>query len=169
MKKHKILLAFFGAALVFASCKKSDIQPPVSQQMKSVTASGPQWKSLSNWAAQSEDKYTVYSNVVADSNITSSVASKGLVLAFKKTANSIVALPYDEKTSNGSYFWYYQISSSNIVFSAEAFDNAKQPSAELGFAYFIISPEKLNDLEAKGYSRAQLMKLSYDNVATLVK
>jgi len=171
MNKHQILVAVLGATLVFASCKKSDVQNDMSlsQRMNNIKYAAAQWKTLNNWSSESEEKYTVYSNSVEDQNITSSVASKGLVLAYKKTSGSIATLPSDEKTANGSYFWYYQISNGNIVFSADAYGQAGKPGAEQNFAYFIVSPEKLKDLEAKGYSKAQVMKLSYENAAALLK
>jgi len=168
MNKHKILVAVLGAALVFASCKKSDVQANNAAKSSSTSVAA-QWKSLNNWSSQSEDQYTVYSNSVTDSSITSSVASQGLVLAYKKTSSSIVTLPSDESASSGSYFWYYQISNGNIVFSADAYGQAEKPGTSQSFAYFVISPEKLNDLQSKGYSKAQLMKLSYENAAALLK
>jgi len=169
MNKHKILVTILGAAIVFASCKKSDVQHDAFQKANLTPSVTAQWKSLNNWSSQSEEKYTVYSNAVTDTNITSSIASKGLVLAYKKTSNSIVALPSDEKESNNSYLWYYQISDGNIVFSADAYGQAEKPGANQAFAYFVISPEKLKDLETKGYSKAQLMKLSYENAVALLK
>jgi hypothetical protein len=170
MNKHKILVAILGAAAIaFASCKKTDVQHDAIQKSNLTPSVTAQWKSLNNWSSQSEEKYTVYSNAVTDTNITSSIASKGLVLAYKKTSSSIVALPSNEKESNSSYFWYYQISDGNIVFSADAYGQAEKPGVNQAFAYFVISPEKLQVLEAKGYSKAQLMKLSYENAAALLK
>jgi hypothetical protein len=169
MNKHKILAAVFGAAIVFTACKKTDVQREAAQNQVSATTTAAQWKPLNNWTSQSQEKYTVYSNTVEDKNISSAIASKGLVLAYKKTSSSVVALPTDEKGSNGSYFWYYQISDGAIVFSADAYGTAKTPGADQSFAYFIVSPEKLNELQEKGYSKAELMKLSYENAAALLK
>lgn len=169
MNKHTILVTALGATLVFASCRKSDVQADASKNSNSTALASAQWKSLSNWSSESEENYTAYSNSVEDQNITSAVASKGLVLAYKKTSTSVVALPSEEKAGNGSYFWYYQISSGNIVFSANAYEQAEKPGSKQSFAYFVISPEKLKDLETKGYSKAQLMKLSYENAAVLLK
>lgn len=169
MNKHKILTAMLGAAVVFTACKKSDVKSEALQNQASVSSVSSQWKSLSNWTTQNQEEYKVHSNTIEDKSITSDVASKGLVLAYKKTSNSIVALPADEKGSSGSYFWYYQIANGNIAFSADAYGDAKTPGVEQSFAYFIISPEKLNELQEKGYSKVQLMKLSYENAAALLK
>jgi hypothetical protein len=165
MNKHKILIAFFGTALVFTACKKNDVQNEALQQTSSTSQS----KTVSSWSSQKQDDFTEYSTVLQDKNITEDIASKGLVLAYKKTSDAFVALPYSEKTADGSYSWYYQISDGNIAFAADAYEAAKAPSTNQNFSYLIFSEQKLNDLEGKGISKAQLMKLSYKDAAALLK
>ena len=166
MNKHKILTAVLGTALIVVACKKADLQ---NEFFPKTSSSASEWKSLTDWSSQSEENYTVYTTTIEDKTITSDIASQGLVLAYKKTSGSTVALPCDEKGSNGSYFWYYQISDGNIVFSADAYGKTNKPGRDQGFAYYIISPDKLNDLQTKGYSKAQLMKLTYEEASKLLK
>ena len=167
MNKRQLFVAGLSAALVFTACKKQDVQNEAPEA--AVAAPVAEWKSVGNWSAQSQDKYTVYSTTIEDKNITASVAASGLVLAYKKSANGTTALPFEEKGTEGSYFWYYQVSEGNFQIVADAYGKAVAPSADQGFNYFVVTAEKLNELNEKGYTKAELMKLTYETAAALLK
>lgn len=172
MNKHKMLALVMGAALLVTACKKNDLEQTTANQAKTAIApaSASTWKSLGNWSSQSQDKYTVYSKQLQDSSITGTVASKGLVLVYKKNGSSIQSLPFEEKGANGaSYFWYYQVASGVLSVNADAYGGAQAPSADNSFTYFVVSKEKLTDLESKGHAKSELMTLSYENAASLLK
>ena len=169
MNKHKLMVLGLSAVLFASSCKKNDLQNSVAQASPAKAVQSSEWKSISNWSTQSQENYKVYSSNVQDSAISSAVASQGLVLAYKKNGSTVSALPYEEKAGTGSYFWYYQVSQGGIAIMADAYGGATTPANSLGFKYFVISADKLSQLESAGHSKAELMKLSYDEASALLK
>lgn len=170
MNKHKFLVFGLSAVLFATSCRKNDVQAPAETKTTETAAvQASEWKTASKWSSESEGQYTVYSTAVTDANLTSAIAGKGLVLVYRKTGNDVAALPLEEKANGGSYFWYYQVSEGNVTLLADAYGSVAAPGAAQSFKYFIVSAEKLSELEGKGYSRAELMRLSYENAATILK
>jgi hypothetical protein len=179
MKKHKLPVLGLGLMLMIASCKKTDVQqestlgnPAVAATTASAipassTTNASEWKTLSNWASSKQEKFTTYSSKIEDASITSAVTSSGLILAFAKNGSSIQAMPFQQKGTNDSY-WYYQVSKGSITFSCDAYSGT-QSLNDAGFTYFVLSAEQLKDLAANGHSKTQLMQLSYENLATLLK
>jgi len=168
MKKHNLIAFGFGIALLATACKKNDVKE-TSAAAPAAAATTSNWTSPGNWSKQTEENTAVYSSKVEDKNITSAIAQGGMVLAFKKNGNDITALPVEEKNGTASYFWYYQISEGTIVFNADADGTASSPSSANSFKYFIISADQLKDFEQKGYSKAELMRLTYENAQALLK
>jgi hypothetical protein len=168
MKKHNLIAFGFGIALLATACKKTDVQE-AKVQTPQATAVEKNWSSLNNWTRQSEENSAVFSNKVEDPSITAAIAKGGMVLAYKKNGNTITALPAEEKNGTASYFWYYQVSEGTIVFNAEANGNATSPASSNAFKYFVISAEQLKEFEQKGYSRGELMRLTYENAQALLK
>jgi len=169
MNKHKLMVLGLSVVLFASSCKKNDMESTVAQSSAASAVKSSDWKSISKWSTQSQENYTVYSSNLQDSTISSSVASQGLVLAYKKNGTTISALPYEEKAGTGSYFWYYQVSQGGISIMVDAYGGATTPASSLGFKYFVISADKLNQLESAGHSKAELMKSSYDEASALLK
>jgi hypothetical protein len=171
MNKHKLPVLGFSLLLLIASCKKNDVQhentlgnSPVAAAM-AASAKASDWKTLSSWASAKGDKFTTYSSKVSDSSITSSVTSRGLVLAFVKNGSTINALPFQQKGTNDSYY-YYQVSNGTITLSCDNYSGTANVSSE-AFKYFVFTPEKLKDLESQGYTKIKLMQLAYEDVAAL--
>ena len=174
MNKKKLLVWAFGAAMMVTACRKNDVlnntaSAPAAAATSADTTTASSWKAFSNWSAEPQEKYTVYTNTIDASSISAAVASKGLVLVYKKSGSNIIALPGEEKGSTGSYFWYYQVSQGKLSITADAYDHAPAPGAEQNFRYFILSAEKLDELQGKGYSKAELMTLTYENAAAILK
>jgi hypothetical protein len=171
MKKHNLLVAGIGLALMLTACKKSDVLSPAAatETVAPATNATSDWKTISSWTAETKDKFSIYSGKSENSAVTPAVAANGLVLVYKKSGNSIMALPGEEKNGNSSYFWYYQVSEGNIEILADGYGAAKTPGNEQNFAYFILSADQLSALETKGHSKAELMTLSYESVSALLK
>lgn len=170
MKKQKLIVFGFGIALLISACRKNDIHEAKTTSVPTVaTPAVSNWISLSNWTKQSEENYAVYSNKIEDKAITTAVAEDGLILAFKKTGNTITALPVEEKGDDNSYFWYYQVAEGSLLFNADAYGTTETPGATQSFKYYIISSDQLKELELKGYSKAELMRLTYENAQALLK
>jgi hypothetical protein len=162
MKKYKVSLVGFALMLMVASCKKEDVQ--VKNTPASTTAApASQWKSLTNWSTSTSDNQTNYSSKLADSTITGSVATGGLVLVFKKSGSTIQSLPFQETESKT--YWYYQVSKGTVQVNSNNNENLDQQS----FSYFVITPEKLSGLEASGKTRLDLLQLSYEQAVALLK
>src|SRR5215203_5096481 len=170
MNKHKLPVVGFSLLLLITSCKKTDVQhdsnspTPVSASISS--SSSPDWKSITNWSSYKTEKFTTFNTKIEDSTITNAVAASGLVLAFTKNGNNINVLPFQEKGTNDSY-WYYQVSKGAISISCDAYGSS-QPLTATALKYFVFSPEQLNDLEAKGHSKITLLQLSYEEIVTLL-
>lgn len=169
MKKHNLIVLGFGMALLSTACRKADVQQSKTEEASSVSNTAANWISLSNWSKQSEENYAVYSHPIEDKTITSAIAEDGMVLAFKKQGNTITALPVEEKNGDNSYFWYYQVSEGSVVINADAYGTTVMPVTAQTFTYYVISADQLKELEQKGYSKAELMRLNYETARKVIK
>jgi len=167
MNKHNLSVLGLGLILLATSCKKTDVQHenPVSTPAPSTVAKA-EWTAISNWSSSQEEKFTSFSATIQDSSISNAVTANGLVLVFSKNGNTINALPFQEKGSTDAY-WYYQVSKGTITLSSDNYSGA-QPSSTTGYKYIVFSPQQLRDLEAKGYSKIELMQLSHDDLAAIL-
>lgn len=165
---NKLIILGLGLATLATSCRKTDAVYDTAASTEKVAAPAKaEWTSVSGWSTNKQEKFTVYNGKIADQNITDAIASKGLVLAFKKNGISIQSLPFQEKGASDAY-WYYQVSKGEISFACDNYSGEQQLQNN-SFTYFILSAEKLADLEKKGYSQIQLMQLSYEDTRALLK
>jgi hypothetical protein len=175
MNKQKIAILALSLSLMVTACKKNDLQS--SQAQANATASTAaaaatsaktsEFKAVSNWNNTKQDKFTSFYSKVADSSITSSVVSKGMILVYKKSGNTVNALPFDEKGTN-DIFWYYQAAQGSLLISSDVYGTSQTLPAGQSFAYFVITPEQLSTLVANGQSKAALLNLSYDKAVALL-
>lgn len=163
MNKRSLLILTLAASVFATSCKKQDSLTSEN----TATALAPEWKSAGKWTAATTDDATVYSSTITDKALTSPIVENGLVLVYMKTASGVQSLPYQETGTSGTY-WYYQVSQNGIELNAET---KGQVSVEdnKNFNYFIVSAEKLKTLEAQGHTQMELMSLTYENAAALLK
>ncbi len=168
-------LSLMSVVLLF-SCKKYDLKEQLATENTETTAStiglkASSWKTLSDWNQVEQPSYNLYYTSIKDENITSDIANKGVVLVYKKTSsnNSLVQLPYEEKIGNTTYYWYYQISNGKVLVSCDIYGSANKEyiSNSNSFKYVPVTIDALNQLEGKGYSRVELMKMPYEQVATM--
>lgn len=169
MKKHKLSVLGISLMLFITSCKKNDVlqQNISANKIASTNAVRAEWRSLSNWNILKENKTTTYTSKLLDSSLTADVAQKGIVLAFVKNNTGIQALPFQENGTSNSY-WYYQISNDTISFSCDNY-TGKPNLTTNRFTYFILSPQKLKNLESSGFTKIKVMQMSYDDIAKLLK
>lgn len=174
--KNTKFLAIVVAMFIFVSCKKNDLQDvsfnndPVNNTESSVDNSATakpsfsEWASVSNWNNEKKDGYNVYTGSFTDPTITSDITSSGLVLVFAKTGNTTESLPYNRENIS----WYYQVANGSIAVTATASANATIDKSQT-FSYVVLSKDQLNNLEAKGVTKSQLMNLSYQNVVSVLQ
>jgi len=160
MNKMKFLAIGMGMAVLVTSCRKYDFM----ETEESNTAAS-EWKNVGNWTASTEENKTVYTSIISDSNITADVVANGLVLAYLKSGNTTEALPFQGGTSNAA--WFHQVSQNSIELNAEVEGKSTAPASQL--RYFVITPAQLTSLEQNGHPATELMSLTYDQAATLLK
>ena len=165
MKNYKLPILGFAFMLLIVSCKKEDVQSTNTTSSSSNVSKASQWNSLSNWSTSKADNTTTYFSSLSDSAITFDVANAGLVLVYKKSGNSIQALPFQEP--GNSIYWYYQVSKGSVRINSDN-NNGQNLSAQ-SFVYFVITPQKLSTLQASGKTKLDLLQLSYDQANALLK
>ena len=165
MNKHKLSILALSAVMLVTSCRKIDVTPENALPTPTVTApaiaASSAWKNA-GWGTTADGKGQ--KATFQDSLISSNVIENGMVLVYKKSGNDIKALPLQE---DGAY-WYYQASTGDLTISVDAADKASTTNGT-SFRYFVISEQKLADLEAAGTSRFKLMDLSFADAEALLK
>ena len=167
MNKNKIAILGFSIAVLVTSCRKTDMPHQEAAPAVETVAAKKDWTSAIAWNAAKQEKFTTYNGTIVDQAITSAVADKGLVLVFKKNGTDIQSLPFEEKGANDAY-WYYQVSKGQIAISCDNY-GAEQKVSDNAFQYFVITAEQLQALDAKGHSQIELLQLSYEEAAALLK
>lgn len=172
MNKQKFSILALSLALMVTACKKNDLQSSQAQANATAAAAAStvktsQFKAVGNWNNFKQDKFTSFYSKIEDSTITSSVVSKGMILVYKKSGNTINALPFDEK-GNNDIFWYYQAAQGSLLITSDVYGSNQSLPAAQSFAYFVITPEQLNTLVANGQSKAGLLNLSYEKALALL-
>jgi hypothetical protein len=169
MKKHQLFILGLGLLLA-ASCRKTDIQKneaapiPATENNLSSSVVNSQWISVGNWTSVKNDSSVTYTSTIKDSNINLSVLTGGMVMAFTKNGSSVTPLPFSDTKA---VYWYYQVSNGSISFSADVHGKLSSVNP-IESQYFIFSKNDLEALAAKGYGKAELMQLSYENLKTVL-
>lgn len=166
MNKHKLSILALAAVMLVTSCRKIDVTPENSMPAPTVTvpnaAASSAWRTAGSWGTSNEGKSQ--RATFQDSVISSNVIENGMVLVYKKSGNDIKALPLQE----GGAYWYYQASKGDLTISVDAAEKTSNTNGT-SFRYFVISEQKLAELEAAGKSRFELMDLSFADAEALLK
>jgi hypothetical protein len=165
MKSYKLPILGIGLMLLMASCKKEDVRQSNSKDSTSGASSKTQWSSLSAWGNSTTENVTTYFSKLTDSSVTSEVVNNGLVLVYKKSGSDIQLLPFQERDSKT--YWYYQVAKGSIRINSD--NNDGQNLAAPTFTYFVVTPQQLSNLEAKGKTKFDLLQLSLDEATSLLK
>jgi len=172
MKSLRFPLLGIMVMMLAVSCKKEDLTDTVQPKIESTTASAgadsSAWKSFSTWNAIEREKFNVYYTSVNDANLTASTVEDGLVLVYmKNNANGAVTrLPLEEKIGADTYYWYYQVAEGNILISCDVNGTAKDFNEKNSFRYEITTKDALTNLEQKGVSKTDLMKMTYNELVS---
>jgi len=169
MKNLKLPVFGLAIVLIVSSCRKEDVQAPnVSKADASATSvakvSG--WMPLNNWSSATNDKTTTYFSKLSDTAINADVAKSGLVLVYVKNGSQTQALPFQDQATNT--YWYYQVSKGSVRINGDA-SSASQNFRGRNIFYFVLTSQELSALESKGKSKFDLMQLTYDQAAALLK
>ena len=173
MNKRQLSSFALGLLLFAASCKKNDVQMQSAAKAETTTtaaaktdASATAWATVSQWNSNKQEGFTTFSTELKDSSITSAVIAKGLVLVFMNSSTGIVSLPFQQKTG-GDAFWYYQLSKNTLKINVDAYTGTN-PGTN-GVKYFVVTPERLQELQQSGHTKKELLTLSYESAAALLK
>lgn len=164
MNVYKIIL---GALISISalSCRKSEVPVGITapeittaktNQLPVLTA----WTGLTNWNARQTGQETINSGIITDAAISADVLSNGIVLVYAKQQNQVNQLPF----RSGQLSLNYSVMPGIINIVAEGNGSAIQG---ILLSYIILSGEQLAFLEAKQFSRAGLLNLSYDELAAI--
>jgi len=179
MTNLKLPTLGLSLVLLMASCSKNDIEEissdaALSSAVALSTMDTVGWKSANVWETADQETFSVRYFTIADPAITADVADNGLVLLFKRTGSAINALPFEEsatestdQTTNANY-WYHQITEGSLLVSCDVYTSKTNTDATSAFKYFVITPEKLQTLEADGHTTEELMSLSYADASSLL-
>jgi hypothetical protein len=168
MNKHTTTtLRLFVAALVifaFASCSKMDAELPQAPQAAAVAPAADSWKTAAGWSTSQLEGQTLHSLALTDTALTVQNLKKGLVLVFARTAENaqVRSLPF----SADGQSWYYQASVNSLQIQVESTQGAAPQKNQL--RYFVIPQQKITELKAQGYTKAQLLQLTYEAAQTLL-
>jgi hypothetical protein len=170
MKKHTLSISALALVLVFASCRKMDLPAPKATETvkaaNAVAAPVSAWKSVDNWTSTKQENSTAFSTRITDNALTSDNVSNGLVLVYKQEGGVIRSLPYRDKTT--AQYWYYQASENDITINVDA-QGSTNISDKATFRYFIVTEQKIKDLEAQGTSKLELMKMTFEKATSLLQ
>lgn len=169
MKLYKTIAITALAGITIFSCRKTDIVP-VKKPATEVSVDNPKqsgWTSPAAWQSLQTKSSAVNYFAITDSNITASVAVKGLVLVYKKNDAGIQALPVEETGKEGKINWFYQVAENAIYITREGNKELAAPANDK-FLYILLTEEQIKALEAMGFSRDKLMSSSYEQIISLV-
>ena len=164
MKNYRFSVAAIGMMVIFAACRKQDVKadiPPAPTQNARISS----WNVAENWSNLKTDDLTTYFSKFSDSSVTTDVVNAGFVLVFKKNGNDIQSLPFQEKESKS--YWYYQVAKGAIRINSD--NNNGQNLSKQSFSYFVVTPQQLSMLEAKGKTKLELLQLSYEQAEVLLR
>jgi hypothetical protein len=153
MKNVKLPILGLSLVLLITSCKKDDFkEEALTDAPASVIgldgADSVGWKTSGAWESADQETFSVRYFSIDDANITDDVVENGLVLLFKKNGTSV---------TEGS-----------LLISCDVYEKTKAPGTENSFKYFVVTPEKLQTLEADGHTSEELMGLSYQKAVALL-
>lgn len=183
MKNVKLPILGLSFVLLVASCKKDDFKEEsnldaAASSVAATDANSLTWKSAAQWEKADQGTFSINYFTIADSSITADVADNGLVLVFKKVGNNINSLPFEEgqasskETDNATAsanYWYHQVSEGSLLISYDVYNTPANAETANSFQYFVITPEKLDELHTNGYTTEKLMGLGYAAAANLLK
>jgi len=172
MKNRHLPLLGLGLAIFAISCKKADVQNDnaASKDQSGLAANNAvvsNWKTVDSWQTIAGKNSTTYQSKIEDAAITADVASNGLVLVYANNGKTIESLPFEQKMGALTYSWYYEVSEGMVNVSS-AVRGSGGAAVNQSVRYFVLTPQQLDDMQAKGISRSDLMDMSYQQVVQTI-
>lgn len=163
--KHSISILLVAAiALLFASCRKSDLITETATTSEITSVATSEWHA-GTWQSAKGKSSTVNYFVITDNAL--STAADGMVIVFKKSGTSVRTLPFEEKVGNHTIYWFYQISGNTITINKQGGTEENSSSNDL-FNHIVISANQLEQLTVKGYTYQKLMGLSIEEIKAIL-
>jgi hypothetical protein len=157
-----IKLFVIASIVALASCEKAELEnntdPLLTKPSEAIQSS--KWISPQNWSSNDLNYHTT----LTDKSITPSIVNEGLVLVY--TMQNDIPLPLNGQLDQAT--WLYQVEEGSIEVSATVKEKKPFIHDQL-FSYIIISKEQLMQLEENGFSKLQLMEMSYEQLSGLIK
>ena len=179
MKNVKFPILALSLVLLTTSCQKNDFSEEPATEVAPTTAltdaDAAGWQTSTTWEVADQETFSVQYFTIEDAAITSEVADNGLVLLYKKSGQAVNALPFEESASTSTEgtesaaanYWYHQVTEGSLLISRDVYGK-ETPDVASAFKYFVITPDKLQALEADGYTTETLMNLKYADAAALL-
>jgi hypothetical protein len=157
------------------SCRKNQLEG-ISEKENIQTASTQNqasesdWMPATQWNTAERPTHTVYFTNIKTGNITAANANNALVRIYKKDNSgkiSSTALPFEENVGSQKLYWYYEINEGEIMVSVDVYGSKTNPLTNSSFKYIILDNATVGDMESKGISKKQLMRMSYEDLNNL--
>ncbi len=157
--KSQIFYLLGLSLVIFQSCKKTDLELPESPELLTVETGSVQTQI--GWTKSSTEEY-IYSTIINEPEILSTIVSNGLVLVYKSENGAMQSLPFQ----SGGQTWNYSVNRGKI----EVMVSSKEiPSGNISFQYIIFPVEQLQKLEDQKISREELIDLPFSSAKELNK
>ena len=158
----KVILATIISAFVLASCQKHNDElyktETVTTADATISKSGWQSVSLQGGTPNARGLATSVALLPAKA-INEDVLADGIVLLFGKTDATVNTLPF----SGSGTDWNYNVSNGVIDLSVSSSNSLSTASV----LYVILNTAQVSALEKSGYSRNDLLNISYEKAKVL--
>jgi hypothetical protein len=173
MKTLKVTFFSLIASILLFSCQKEDMQqvPPTKETTETtIVNENIQWSTYAEWSEMKQENFSVNYTVIEDASITTSTTEKGMILVYKKddASETSIQLPYEDKKGNTTNYWYYQVNENQILISCDVYGSSSESIQNSPLTYVTISEDVLHKLETKGYTKAELMNISYTSIKNII-
>lgn len=161
----KIIIASLVSGIILTSCHKNNEDVTAPEVTEAAAANGlivkSGWQPLALQSGTPDSKgISLSTGDITSEAVTDGIVSEGMVLVFARTGSAVNTLPF----SSGSESWNYDVSGKLIEVSVSG--AAGIPSADV--YYVILDAAKVASIEKGGYSRNDLLNISYDKAKILL-
>lgn len=178
MKNLQAPIAGILLLLVAAGCRKDlneNMTPEVPESNIEVAAATvgtngiteSAWEAGSEWTTVEQPSFTVYHTNIKSDAVSADAAEKGMIRVFKTDDNgqSTRSLPFEETKGSQRLYWYYQVTEGNIMIAVDVYGNKSNPATSSQFKNIVITSDAVTGFEAQGQTKADLMRMSHDNLS----
>lgn len=160
---------------VIASCRKDQLDQTSSTAISTSTPI--EQKSTvhsseitpASWTAVNQPSHSVFHTQIDANNLNADVDKSVIRIARIDPSGtaSTKELPFEETRGSQKSYWYYEVMDGSIMVSVDVYGSRDNPAAKSSFKYVALDNKAVQTMEAKGFTRNSLMKMSYDNLDKL--